>query len=231
MTGATNELARRVPYLKLTITFAGVVVLCVVAGIRMLSSTTVTPDPFGTIEQVYASLPERIRMPRREDGAIPHPISHRRMATMDRFTGQPSELEPFLVYLENRPIPAEIPEDEAYLHEDRAELASALRTIARAWPQVEFPGMLGRVLELAVRYADHPDGMIRSQAGLVLLAIEASPFPEGTHAESARSMLADDGPFGIEFRLIWARVIEHARDVAAGLAPSAPEIRRRESGG
>lgn len=195
----------------------GLAVACgALAAWRVWRVPPMTPDPFGSIEQVYAFLPERQRRPRLEDGRIPFPMGHRRNAALGRFSGAPHEVEPFVAFLESMPVPVATPITEEYIASGRSETATSLRAVAHAWAEADFSELRERILAVAVAYAEHPDGLIAAQAGLVLLAMEHDMPSDDPVADAAKALLG--GRFGESFRATWGGVIEHARSArpAAG---------------
>lgn len=197
--------------------------LAFVANLNL--SKDAEPNPFGSLERVLAALPAGMEWSRSANGEIIRPVSLRRIVTMDRFTGDPAELDPFLTYLSGVKIPDAVPGTEHYAEIERSELANGLRAIARAWPQADFSERFDDVLRQALRYARHPDALVESQAGLVLLALEPDLRAGEKPSEAARVMLAVGGKFCCEFREDWMGVIEHARTVA-GVVPDASALQR-----
>ncbi len=204
---------------SIRIWIAALVCMTLVA-ITIYNLNATRPDPFGSVEQAYRALPKRVTWERDENGNIPLPITMRGIAARDRFTGKASELEPFLSYLESREIPADRPVSEEFLQIEQAEIANGLRAIARAWPQAVFPReSFDDVLAQALRFAQYPDRLIRSQAGLVLLALEDQFRPGEPQSDLAISMLSEGGPFCCKFRETWIGVIENARRFAQSRVP------------
>lgn len=184
------------------------------------------PNPFGSVEQAYRALPKSVRWERDQNGNIPLPITMRGIAARNHFTGQASELEPFLSYLESREIPADEPVSEEFKQVEQPEIANGLRAIARAWPQAPFPReVFDDVLTQALRFARYPDPLIQSQAGLVLLALQDQLHPGDAQSDLALMMLTDGGPFCCKFRETWIGVIENARRAAHEKHPHTSENR------
>ena len=183
--------------------------------IRPFGEQPATPDPFGTIEQVYASLPQSMQLPRVEDGSIPSPMLHRRNATLNRFTGEPAQIEPFLQFLESDPVASGADGEamDAY-HADIAERATALRALARAWVQADFSADRARVLALALCYTSDDSEIIRGQAGVLLLAMQPFTEADGGAGKDAEALFAEDGPYDEHFVAVWDGVLEHARQTA-----------------
>lgn len=188
------------------------------AGIANVQAV-VTPDPFGTDEQVVASLSDMQRGTlEQRTGTKARITTARSMATQFKFTGQPSELEWFVREIEAEVVPATIPpmdDTDPYWVSDRGRVCDLLRTIGIAWVYAgPFEGMEERVTAAAARFVSHPDRLVRGQAGLALYAVKFTPtehtLPGDGEAAYAALMANADDRVMVE---VYARgTIAHARE-------------------
>lgn len=191
-------------------------------------TATTTPDPFGTDEQVLASLSaaqranvDKILEPRARITRA------RKLATELKFTGHPGELQWFLAAINEETVPASLPVNVAdeYWMSERGRVCDLLRSIGVAWMYAgPFEGLEERVVDAAARFADHPDELIRGQAGLVLHSVGHVPgrdprVPLPPRGEAAlRALMSDEEDRKLVETYIRG-VLEHTRELREGRGP------------
>lgn len=186
------------------------------------STRSVVPDPFGTDEQVMASLSDvqRANIAQRTSPAAKIAAA-RDMATRFRFTGRPSELGWHVARIEEEQVPTSPPTDPAdeYWTEGRGMICDLLRPIGVAWVYAgPFAGMEERVVVAVARFAAHPDRLVRGQAGMVLHAIKHAPGRDGDTPlpgpgeDAMRALMADDEDRALIETYVKG-ILTHARDL------------------
>lgn len=154
------------------------------------SPRPVTPDPWGTIEQVMASIPaDQAAAFRRTPTSATSELSLRASAARGRYTGDPRQVEFLLVELERLRIDAqgEITADGLGAIDARNVAMIALVELQRAWRAAgPFEGVQARAARgaLALLRQRHHD--VHTAAGLVLMIIAHKP---GTAAAELEALI------------------------------------------